>query len=116
MKLEIGHREAAPGVAVVTLQGRLMLGPESAEVEQCIASLLSHGYRKIVVDMAGVTHIDSTGLGYCIASLNRTMQSGAKLHMAGATGQVREAFRVTRLDRMFRFFDHLNDAQAALLQ
>ena len=114
MKLEIAHRELSPGVVVVTLKGRLMLGPESAQVEQLVARLLSDGCMKFVFDMESVTHIDSTGIGYCIASLNRTMQAGAKLSMAAATGQVREAFRVTRLDRMFRFFDQLAEAQAAV--
>ena len=70
--------------------------------------------RKIIIDLSAVTHIDSTGIGRCIAGLNKCMVAGARLHMAGAKGQVREAFRVTRLDRMFKFFDQVPDAQAAI--
>ena len=80
-----------------------------------VASLLEQGTRKIIIDMANVTHIDSTGIGRCISCLNKCMQTGAKLHMAGANGQVREAFRVTRLDRMFKFFDQVPDAEAAFV-
>ncbi|MBS1831359.1 MAG: STAS domain-containing protein [Acidobacteria bacterium] len=112
-KLEIAQREAGPGVIVIALKGRLMLGPESADLETLVGTLLDQGIRKIIIDMEGVTHIDSTGIGRCIASLNKCMQKGAKLHMAGAGGQVREAFRVTRLDRMFKFFDQIPDAEAA---
>lgn len=88
-----------------------MLGPEGQELERVVDDLLGRQYRRFVFDMSGITHIDSTGLGRCISSLNRISRAGAKLHMAGATGQVRESFRVTRLDRVFRFFE---DARAAL--
>jgi anti-sigma B factor antagonist len=114
VQLNIEPRELAPGTVLVTLRGRLMLGPEGQELERVVSDLLTRGYRRFVFDMSGITHIDSTGIGRCISSLNRIMQSGGKLHMAGAGGQVRESFRVTRLDRVFRFFDDLATAQASL--
>ena len=91
-----------------------MLGPEGQEVETIVGDLLNKGYRKIIFDMTGLTHIDSTGIGRCIASLNKISQAGGKLHMAGAAGQVREGFRVTRLDKVFRFFEDVAAASAAL--
>ncbi len=91
-----------------------MLGPEGQEVENTVADLLDKGYRKIIFDMGELTHIDSTGIGRCISSLNKISQAGGKLSMAGAGGQVREGFRVTRLDRIFRFFDDIDGARAAL--
>jgi anti-anti-sigma factor len=113
VQLTIEYREVAPSTALVTLVGRLMLGPEGQEVERLVGDLIGQGYRRFVFDMSGVSHIDSTGIGRCIASLNKIMQAGGKLHMAGAAGQVREGFRVTRLDRVFRFFDDVAAAQAA---
>jgi anti-anti-sigma factor len=114
VKLNIEHRELAPAAALVSLSGRLMLGPEGQELERLVAVLIEKGYRKFVFDMSGVSHIDSTGIGRCIASLNKIMQAGGKLHMAAAAGQVREGFRVTRLDRVFRFFEDVGGAQSAL--
>lgn len=111
--LTIEHRELAPGLVNILLTGRLMLGPEGQELERTVADLLGQGYRHLILDMSGITHIDSTGIGRCIASLNRITQSGGKLHMAGAMGTVRESFRVTRLDRVFRFFNDVGAARAA---
>ena len=90
-----------------------MLGPEGQQLENLTAELLEKGYRRLIVDMSGITHIDSTGIGRCIACLNRVMKAEAALHMAGAVGVVREGFRVTHLDRIFKFFDNVNAAQAA---
>ena len=64
--------------------------------------------------MSGLTHIDSTGIGRCISSLNKISQAGGKLSMASATGQVRDGFRITRLDRIFRFYDDVPGAEAAI--
>ena len=112
-QLEIAQSEPAPGVVLIRITGRLILGLESAQLETLAVGLLDSGTRKMLIDLEGVTHIDSTGIGRCIACLNKAMQLKAQLHMAGAKGQVRDSFRVTRLDRMFKFFDTVEDAKAA---
>jgi anti-sigma B factor antagonist len=114
MKLEMSHREIAPGIVVITLAGRLILGPEGAQFESLAKGLYDQGTPNVIVDLAAVSHIDSTGIGRCIAILNKALQGKNRLHMAGAKGQVRDSFHVTRLDRMFKFFDTLEAAQNAL--
>ena len=113
-QLQIDYRELAPGAVLILLAGRLMLGPEGQEFETLVANLIGQGYRQFVLDMSRVTHIDSTGIGRCIASLNKISKAGGKLYMAGATGQVRDGFRVTRLDRIFHFYDDVPAATAAM--
>ncbi len=114
VSLEIAHSEPAPGVDLITLAGRIMLGTDNAAVEETITELLRRGRRKIIVDLSAVTHIDSTGIGRFIAALGRVLEAGGTLLMAGATGAVRESFRVTRLDSIFRFYDDVEAARAAL--
>ena len=111
MQLSIQHSITEDGVAVVSLSGRLLLGPEGAELETLIRRLVGSGVRRFVFDFSGLTHIDSTGIGRCIASLNLIMQAAGQLAISGATGQVREGFRVTQLDRVFRFFDDVAAAE-----
>ncbi len=109
--LQIAQEQPQPGVAVIALAGKVMLGANASAIEELIVTLLAQGVRKIVVDLGGVTHIDSTGIGVFIASLGKVTQAGGALAMAGASGVVREGFRVTRLDRVFRFYP---DRAAAL--
>lgn len=111
MLLNIEHKEARPGVLVVSLSGKLLLGAESQRIESLVPEWIATGYRSFVFDLSGISHIDSTGIGRCIFSFNKILQAGGKMAMAGALGQVREAFRVTRLDTVFRFYP---DAEAAL--
>jgi anti-sigma B factor antagonist len=112
--LEIGHVIRDDGIVVVRVAGRIMLGDESARIESLTAELLAAGRRKLVFDVAGVTHIDSTGIGRFIASFNKVMQAGGSLMMAGAEGVVREGFHVTRLDTVFQFAPDVEAAAAKL--
>jgi anti-anti-sigma factor len=112
--LQIEQQEIGNATALVKLSGRLMLGPEGAQLEVVIRELLAKGVRRFIFDMSALSHIDSTGIGRCIASLSMITQAGGKLTLAGATGQVRDGFRITQLDRVFRFFDDVPAATAAL--
>jgi anti-sigma B factor antagonist len=112
--LEIDNQELRPGTALISLQGSVMRGPEGERIETVLDGLLDRGYRNIIFDLSGVKRIDSTGIGRFIASLNKVQQRGGKLCMAAAQGYVRECFRVTRLDTVFRFCPSVEDAAAIL--
>ena len=114
MPLQIEHRDVKPGVVVIALAGRVMLGVESAQIETLVQDLLKQGLRHFIFDLSGVTHIDSTGIGRFISSLNITMREGGSLRMAGASGQVRDSFRVTRLDTIFKFYSNVEEALETL--
>ena len=110
MLLDIQQQEVQPGVMVVKLTGSVMRGPESQQLEALVPRLLAQGCRKIIFDLAEVKRIDSTGIGRFIFSLNAADRAGGELRMAGATGYVRECFRVTRLDTVFRFLPSVEEA------
>ena len=108
--IEITHREAAPGTVVITLAGKLMLGPEGDEVVTLVERQLAAGTRKFIFDLSGVTVIDSTGIGRFISSFNKIMAVGGEMRMAGATGHVMQSFRVSLLDKVFTFYPTLQQA------
>ena len=114
MPLEINQKEVAPGTAVISLEGSVMRGPEGERIETTLNGLLGQGYRNIIFDLSGVKRIDSTGIGRFIFSLNKVRENGGKLRMAAAQGYVRECFRVTRLDTVFRFCPTVEEASASL--
>ena len=111
--LQVSRQEPQPGVVVIALAGKMMLS-DSAAVQDAIAQALGEGKRKFIIDLSGLTHIDSTGIGMFIAGLSQVGQAGGALAMAGAAGMVREGFRVTRLDKVFRFFPDVESARGAI--
>ncbi len=108
--MEISHKESAPGAVVITLAGKVMMGPESEKILSLVDALLAEGKRTIVFDIAGVTHIDSTGIGRFISSYHRISAASGDMRMAGATGPLFQAFHVSLLDTVFRFYPDVESA------
>ncbi len=102
MSVTIEHQEQPSQTALITVNGRLLLGPGCIEMERLIASLLDRGYRYLTIDVTGLTHIDSTGMGRFIDTYSKLKKSGGSVRIVGAAGPVREIFKVTRLDSIFR--------------
>jgi anti-sigma B factor antagonist len=112
--LQLSVREIEPKIAAVVFSGRIMVGPQSQKIEQQVADLLAKGYTAIIFDLSGVSHMDSTGVGQFIASQTQVMKVGSRLLLAAANPVIREVFRVTRLDSVFRFFDDIDSALKSL--
>ena len=113
MAMEISHQEVAPGTAEIVLSGKIMLGVESEQIVNLVDELLRKGTRVIIFNLAGVTAIDSSGVGRFIWSYNKIAAAGCDMRMAGATGHVLQTFRVSLLDTVFSFFDTVEAARAA---
>ena len=104
MSLAVERQDVQEATSVITLRGKMMLGEEASQLESLLPVLLKSGRRNLIFDLSGVTHIDSTGIGRFIDTYSRLGQAGGQMRMAGATGAVRDSFRVTRLDTVFHFY------------
>lgn len=114
MPLGVERQDVQGATSVITLRGKLMLGEEAAQLETLVPKLLQDGQKNLIFDLSGVTHIDSTGIGRFIDVYARLGQIGGQLRMAGATGAVRDSFRVTRLDTIFKFYPTVEAAREGL--
>jgi anti-anti-sigma factor len=115
-QLQLQHEEIEPGVVVITLAGKLLLGGEGEGVVRVVADYLGRGARAIIFDIPGLTRVDSTGIGRFIASYNKVASAGAQMGIVAATPHLRECFHTTQLDRVFRFYDDVPAARAAMAQ
>jgi len=111
--MKISHDEVKPGVAAVTLSGRVILGPLSEQIVTLIDELLRQGTRTIIFDLTGVTGLDSTGIGRFISSYNKIAAAGGKMRMAGASGHVFDVFHISQLDKVFQFYATVGEASIA---
>ena len=81
MALKISTREV-DGVAVVELEGRIVLGEESNSLRETVKGLLGAGQKKVVLNMDRVTYIDSAGLGALVAAHHSARTQGASLKLS----------------------------------
>lgn len=89
------------GAKVVELSGMLTLDRGDAELLRCVSGVVGEGARHVVVDLGGVTYIDSAGLTALISCYRKVKEVGGRIGLLRPNGHVMELLRVTRLDGVF---------------
>ncbi len=97
------------GIGVIAPRGRLTM-VSAKQLREAVDGLVSAGTVKIVVDLAGTTFLDSSGLGALIAALKTTRQAGGDLRIARPTEAVTTVLELTNLDRVLRPRDSVEEA------
>ncbi len=87
-------------ITVVEISGRLTLGNALTYAETSVKRLIGDGSRKIVIDLAGLTSIDSAGVGMLISCGGEMEQAGGALRVAGAHGPVAKTFEIVHMGRI----------------
>jgi anti-sigma B factor antagonist len=98
------------GVNVIDLEGRIVLGEESNAFRERVKSLLAAGKKKIVLNLANVSYIDSAGLGTLVATFHSARSQGGTLKLANLGQKFKEVLQVTKLMTVFDTYD--NEAAA----
>lgn len=101
-------------IDVVDLSGRLNLGNTLLSVERTILNLIEQGSRKMVVNVAGLTAIDSAGIGMLISVSGQMEHHQGKLRIAGAQAGVARSFEIVHIDRVAAMDPDLDTACKAL--
>ena len=86
---------------MVSLEGRICLGPEANSLRDSVKSLLAAGKKKLVLDVGGVSMVDSAGLGTLVGVHHSIVTSGASLRLCNVTALLHELLKITRLFTIF---------------
>jgi anti-sigma B factor antagonist len=92
-------------VTVVDISGRISLGEESAALRDLIRDLLRNGHRKIVLNLAQVDYMDSSGLGTLVSAVSTARRESGDIKLANLTDRVDDLMEVTRLYTVFEIAD-----------
>jgi len=109
VSLEVQTRQVDNGVTVVAPTGRLDVAGAPA-LKDAISEALKNGPPRVVLDMEGISFVDSTGLGSVIAALKQIRSSQGDLRLAAPNQQVRVVLELTTLDRVFPYFSTVEEA------
>lgn len=110
MTLSISTR-IVEGIAVIDLFGELKLGTGTSKVRDAIQDLLRNGYNRVLLNMAEVLHIDSSGIGELMGCYTTVRNQGGELKLLHLSKNVRNLLQVTRL---YTIFDVQEDLQQAV--
>ena len=100
MSMRINTREVQ-GVTILDISGRITLGDETGTLRDAVRDLLSKGVKKIVLNLADVSYIDSTGVGELVGSLMTVRNAGGDLKLMNLSEKVKDVVHVTKLYTIF---------------
>ena len=108
--MKLRQKELKSGVVLFEVEGNIVGGPDAMTLNEEVHKLVSAGTKRFIVDMESVEHINSSGLGILIASLNTVRQAGGDLKIANASPRVLELLKITKLNQIFESFKSVDDA------
>jgi anti-sigma B factor antagonist len=97
-------------VVVLDLVGKLMAGDGDGRLRDKINSLTLQGHRQILLNLDGVSYIDSNGLGELVASHSTVVRNGGQIKLLNLTTRVQDLLAICRLSTVFETFDSEADA------
>lgn len=98
--MTISTREVSH-VTIVDINGRITLGDETGKLRDTIHKLIEEGKKKIVLNLAQVDYIDSSGVGELVSSFTTVRNSGGELKLLSLTKKVQDVLYVTKLYTVF---------------
>ncbi len=92
------------GVTVVYCSGRIVFGEEAADLRERVKEMLAT-IRQIVLNLGGVSYIDSGGLGTLVGLYTSARAVGGDIKLANLTQRVRDQLQITKLVTVFEVYD-----------
>ena len=109
-ELDVNERQAGE-VTILDLSGEVRIGDSSVALRDSIRKLADTGKTKVLLNLAGVKYIDSTGIGELIASYATLTRQGGQLKLLKLTDRIQNLLVITKL---LTVFDSFEDEAGAL--
>lgn len=100
-------------VAILSLSGKMMGGPETQMVHDRIKSLINDDIKNVVIDLGDVKWMNSSGMGVLMASMTTLKAVEGKLALARVTEKVQSLLIITQLIKVFTTFETVDRAIAS---
>ena len=109
MAYEIQEHERE-GITILDFKGRIAAGPEATALREKVAALTAAGKRNLVLNLAGVDYIDSTGLGALVVCVTGLRKLGGNMKLLNLNRRNIDFLVMTKLDTVFEVFTDEQDA------
>lgn len=102
--MKINTRDA-DGVRIIELQGKITIGAGDTQLRDVIIKSVEEGQKNILLDMGGVTTLDSSGIGELVGSYTTVTNRGGKLKLLHLPSKISDLLQVTQLITVFEVYE-----------
>ncbi len=109
MSMKVAIRQV-DGITILDLSGRITLGEGSITLRDSVRDVLAKGSKNILLNLAQITYIDSSGIGELVSAFTSVKNAGGELKLLNLTQKVHDLLQITKLYTVFDIWD--NEASA----
>jgi len=92
-------------IHVLDCSGRLTLGDDTQAIRNIVRGILKEGGKKIVLNLAAVPYIDSSGIGELVSTYTTVAKGGGQLKLLNLTKRIYESLSIMKLLFVFQIYD-----------
>ncbi len=107
-KIAVRHSD---GVSILDISGRITLGEGSVGLRDAVRKELDAGHKKILLNLADVSYMDSSGVGELTSAYSSVKHQGGEIKLVNLTKKVDGLMQITKLATVF---DIASDESAAI--
>jgi anti-sigma B factor antagonist len=110
MKINVRQRD---GVTILEPKGKITIGVGDVALREAVHGQLDAGERNLLIDMGGVSTIDSSGVGELVSTFTSVKNRGGSLKLIHLPPKVSDILQITQLITVFEVYDDENEAVAS---
>lgn len=97
-------------VRILDCSGKITLGEGTMTVRNTVRDILKNNGKKIILNLADVNYIDSSGIGELVSTYTTVTSNGGQLILLNLTKKIQELLAITKLLTVFQVYDSEQDA------
>jgi anti-sigma B factor antagonist len=99
----------AAGVTVLALKGKITIGSGDVALRDAIDDAVGNGQKQLLIDLGGVSKMDSSGLGELVAAHNTVTEQGGAIKLANIPSKLYNIMGVAQIISVFDVFDDVDE-------
>ena len=107
MKIEVRERE---GIQILDIEGKITIGKGDVVLREAVHEQIGKGVSKMLINLANVSTIDSSGVGELVSAYTTVTNRGGKLKLVKIPAKVNDILQITQLITVFETFDSEEEA------
>ena len=111
MKLNSREQDS---VIILEPKGKIMGGPDATVLKEAIRDYVNQNKKNVVIDLAEVDWMNSTGLGIMISCLKTVREAGGEMKLANVTDKIKSLLTITKLITVFDAYNSTDEAIKAV--
>ncbi len=93
------------GIGLIEPRGDLIGGEETDAVRKAVAGFVERNYDKLLIDLSGVTYMNSTAIGVLVGAHTTYTKKGWQVKLCGVNKNINSIFVITKLSLVFDVYD-----------